>query len=626
MLADVPAFPAEGKDPRSRLRLRFRDPVCWLVAREPADVAPVIDSAHREALAGRWCVGWMTYEAAAGLNPVFRVGEHLHPPVPGSPLAAFAVFDRAHEWLDDGTQAAAAPWKTSEWTDSLSLEAAAEGGMGTPFAASVQEIRARIRDGDVYQVNLTTPLASRLENDADAYFHALRSSQPDGYVFHIPHRLGLVPQRILSVSPELFFHWHDGIVTARPMKGTAPRGATAPRDAQAAQSLRADEKERAENLMIVDLTRNDLSRIAVLGSVRVPTLFEVQALPTVWQMTSTVTAQTVPGLALSALFAALFPCGSVTGAPKRSAMGIIHRLEPQPRGVYCGAIGLLRPGGSAVFNVPIRTVVLDEADDTPASARPSWRAVCGVGSGITHDSTAPAEAREWLHKKAFLVRAASAFDLLETLRLEEGVYWLLDGHLRRLADSARHFGRPCEMSAVTRCIEEVATTHPTGLYRVRLRVDASGRPAAQATPLPATAGPVRLAWAREPMPRADEFIRHKTTRRDAYAPHAPQAGGDWFDTVLRNRDGALTETTFGNVALRIEGRWLTPSADAGLLPGVYRAHLLAEGRIEEARLTVEDPRRADALAFLNSVRGWLEADWPDFLSRWTRWRSDTGAG
>jgi para-aminobenzoate synthetase/4-amino-4-deoxychorismate lyase len=627
-LVDIPTALGGGRG--TRLRARFGTPARWIVARAQDEVAAVIDAAHAAALAGAWCVGWVCYEAAPGLNATLAPDNHVHTPRPESVLAAFAVFDAAQPWPDSDPTLDEAYWDTGPWGSELLpvASSAEETSVPPAFGQRVEHIRSRIRAGDVYQVNLTTQLASALRGDDLAYFDALRRSQPRGYVFRIAHALDGVPERILSVSPELFFRWDAGRVTTQPMKGTAPRGASPGSDEAAAAALRASDKERAENLMIVDLMRNDLSRVARLGSVRVPQLFELHALPTVWQMTSTITAETRAGLRLSELFSALFPCGSVTGAPKRFAMSIIRQLETEPRGVYCGAIGLLQPGGAALFNVPIRTVTLRAEAAVAASGGPSrWQARCGVGSGITFDSRADAEAREWRDKQGFLQRAARPFELLETLRLEDGQYWLLDRHLARLQRSAAHFGYPMDREHVTAALDEAASLHAKGLYRARLLVSATGRVRVEAAQFVPTPEPVRLAWASRPMALADEFVRHKTTRREAYTPFAPAhapGGGAPFDTLLWNRDGRITETTFGNIALRIGGEWLTPATDAGLLPGVYREALLEDGRIREAALTVDDMAHADGAAFLNSVRGWLEVDWLHLVEQWRAWRSGSG--
>ena len=601
-LVDLPARP--GDDSSARTRLAFGVPLRWHVARCLADVPVVIDAAHAAARSGSWCVGWVTYEAAPGLNDALTSGTHVHPVTNEPVLAAFAEFDSPAE---APSPPSGSTWHAAAWAGPL-LPAAPLAAPAPPdLRAAIGTIRDHICDGDAYQVNLTTPLRTRLEGDPDDWFAALVRAQPDGYVFRLAHALDGVPERLLCLSPELFFDWAGDTLTAQPMKGTAPRGATPRADADAAQRLVTSDKERAENVMIVDLLRNDLSRVATLGSVRVPRLFERHALPTVWQMTSTITARARPGTTLSQVFGALFPCGSVTGAPKRSAMGIIHTLESEPRGVYCGALGLIRPGGDATFAVPIRTLALRDADGTGRR----WDAVCGVGSGITHDSTPDGEAREWRSKQGFLQRAAALFELLETLRLDDGRWWMLEAHLARLQRTAWHFGYRFDGAAVHAALAATRTAHPTGSHRVRLIAGPDGRTRAEAHPLPATPAVAQLRLATGPIDGDSEFVRFKTTRREAYAAFVPteadRAAGV-FDTLLHNRAGELTETTFGNVALRIGGAWLTPAAACGLLPGVYREALLEEGRLREARLPLDAIRAAEACAFLNSVRGWVPVD------------------
>jgi para-aminobenzoate synthetase / 4-amino-4-deoxychorismate lyase len=346
--------------------------------------------------------------------------------------------------------------------------------------------------------------------------------------------------------------------------------------------------------MIVDLLRNDLSRVAQLGTVRVPRLFELHALPTVWQMTSTVTAVSRTGLSLVDAFAALFPCGSVTGAPKIRAMQIIRELEGAPRGWYCGALGLIQPGGVATFNVPIRTVEFHGEALT-----------CGIGSAITLDSEPAAEIAEWRAKSRFLARAEAPVEALETLRLEDGVALRGDAHLARMQRTARHFGLRFSMAEARSYLQVI---RPAGSWRLRLTCDAEGRFAHTLTAFTPIAEPVRLALADRPIatrgPGA-EFLAHKTTRREAYAFDKPS---DVFDVILWNEAGELTECSFGNLAVQLDGRWLTPPLDSGLLPGVLRAELLAQGRIKEARLTRDDLARAEGLAFFNSLRGWLVAE------------------
>ena len=579
------SFKIDFADPRddaaARLRFGARNPRATLVARTLAEVRPVLDAVEDAARAGAWVVGQLRYEAA----PAFDAALRTH--AADGPLAWFAVFDAPEPWDD-----ALAPGDaTVQWDEALARPA---------FDAAIARIRSAIAAGECYQVNYTAPLSGRLQGDALALFDALRRAQPGGYAAY----LDMGDEATLSVSPELFFDWRAGAdgagdILTRPMKGTAARGATLDEDAASAAQLRASPKERAENVMIVDLLRNDLSRIAQPHSVRVPRLFHTQALPTVWQMTSDVVARTRAGTRLADVFGALFPCGSVTGAPKHSAMQQIHALESAPRGVYCGAVGVVRPGGAggvaATFNVPIRTVALRGAQVT-----------CGIGSGITAGSQAADEWREWAAKRVFVERASEPFDLLETLALDGGVLRHRAEHLARMTAAAAHFGRPWDAARVQSCLHALCAAHGAGLWRVRLLLDAQGAPRAEAFALQPTSTPVVLALATRPFADAHgEFTRHKTTRRAHYAAFAPPPGV--FDTLLYNTAGEITESTFGNVAALLDGHWITPPLACGLLPGVGRAALLREGRVQEGVLRLQDVARVERWAFVNSLRGWLDA-------------------
>lgn len=348
--------------------------------------------------------------------------------------------------------------------------------------------------------------------------------------------------------------------------------------------------------MIVDLLRNDAGRVAVPGTVRVPRMFEVERYDTVHQLTSTVQAATRPGTGLVELFRALFPCGSVTGAPKVRTMEIIRTLERSPRGVYCGAIGVVSPD-EAVFSVAIRTVVVDRA---------RGQAELGVGSGVTWDSDPDDEYRECLAKADFARRALPAFDLLETLRFEPGRgFPLLDGHLRRMEASARRFGFPFDRRVVLQRLH-AAVAGADGTLRVRLTLDRRGEPQVGTEPLGATPAVVRVALAREAVDSADPLLFHKTTHRQGYdrrrAEH-PEAD----DVVLVNERGEVTESTIANVVVRTGGRLWTPPLDAGVLPGVLRAELLRRGEVGERALTPADLARADDIWLVSSLRGWRRA-------------------
>ena len=570
-----------------RLRHAFGAPRQRLVAHRPQDVRAVLDAAQAAAEQGAWCVGGLRYEAAQAFDAALQT----HPA--NGPLAWFAIYDEALPWPEPSALPSEEP--TLDWhtlPDRAHFEAA--------FAALQQAIAS----GEFYQVNLTAQLhgelhaASQGNQPADstapalALFRALQRAQPGGYAAYVD----MGEEQVLSVSPELFFDWRGGSLLTRPMKGTAPRGTTPEQDAAQALWLRTSDKERAENVMIVDLLRNDVSRIAQPHSVHVPRLFHTQALPAVWQMTSDVQAQTRAGCTLADVFAALFPCGSITGAPKVRAMQAIRQLELEPRGIYCGALGVLQPGGVATFNVPIRTVTLR---GTALQA--------GIGSGITSGAQLDAEWQEWQHKRAYLTRASQPFEILETLALQDGQLRHVSAHLQRMQSAATHFGFAWPEAQAQALLLELPAAHPQGLWRVRLLLNAAGRLTGQAFAMQTSAPPVRLQLATHALAEAHgEFVRFKTTHRphyDAFTPTAPSV----FDTVLWNQAGEITECTRGNVAMLLDGQWVTPPLRCGLLPGVGRAVALEEGRLVEGVVRVDEVPRVQGWAFVNSLRGWVDA-------------------
>lgn len=613
-------------DPRHpqgpRLRHAFGVASQHLMATHLHEVRPVLDAVQAAAQQGLWCVGYVRYEAA----PAFDNALVVH--AADGPLAWFAVYEQALPWPDD----AAVATTTGTAAQMAADEAAAASGAcmqvdwQAPLSraeldAAMGTIQQAIARGDLYQVNFTAQMQGQVQElayglghpsaqgqaaapSADALggggnavalagFAALQRAQPGGYAAYIDAG---VHGQVLSVSPELFFDWRDGAILTRPMKGTAPRGDTPAQDAALADALRDSPKERAENVMIVDLLRNDLSRIAQPHSVRVPRLFHTEALPTVWQMTSDVVARTRAGCSLADVFGALFPCGSVTGAPKVRAMQMIAALEPQPRGVYCGAVGVVQPGGAATFNVPIRTVILR-----------GQAAQCGIGSGITADASVQGEWQEWQHKQVFVHRASSAFSLLETLALVDGTLRDAAAHLARMQQGALHFGYPWQADHVHAVLGQLVQHHPHGAWRVRLVLGARGQATAQAYALEVSPQKVHLQLADHALALAhSEFVRFKTTRRAHYDVFTPTTPGV-FDTLLWNREGEITECTRGNIALLLEGQWVTPPLHCGLLGGIGRANALREGRVVEAVVRVADLPQVHALAFVNSLRGWIAA-------------------
>ena len=570
-------------DGAERLRSAFSAPEVLLVANGIDEVPEVLAKAESKAREGCWVAGFVAYEAAGAFDPALATRD----PVAGLPAAMFAVYRGA-------TTAARqrADWMCGPWRDISGRD---------DFAAAVASIRHGIAEGEFYQVDYTTRLRAPFRGDSLAFHDALRQSQPTAWCAY----LDFGRWQICSVSPELFFHWHgdddDGdqggrTLISRPMKGTAARDEDTQRDNAAALRLRQSAKERAENVMIVDLVRNDLSRVARLGTVAVPELFAVEKWPTVWQMTSTVACRSRDTTTLGEVFAALFPCGSVAGAPKAAAMAAIARLETAPRGVYCGAIGLIKPGGEAVFSVGIRTAVVDAERGV---------AECGIGSGIVMDSAAAAEYAEWQSKRIFLDRACPDYELLETLRLRRGRYWLRRGHLQRIERSARALGFPFDGDRIAEALSATAASHGAGDWRVRLRLATDGAIQVEAFSLdavPAIATVAEVALATSPVASANPWLRHKTTRRGVYESLAVTQEGI-FDTLLHNERNEVTEFTRANLVVELDGRLVTPPLDCGLLPGVYRQVLLARKRVSEQIVKLDDLEQATALWCVNSVRG-----------------------
>jgi para-aminobenzoate synthetase/4-amino-4-deoxychorismate lyase len=470
------------------------------------------------------------------------------------------------------------------------------------FRAALARIHAWIEAGDVYQVNHTLRIHFNAWGTPAALYRLLRARQPVPY-----GALALLPDgsALLSLSPELFMRNDGGRLTARPMKGTAPASGDAGIDAERARQLVSCDKTRAENLMIVDLLRNDFGRIAATGSVTAPELFRVDRYGSVLQMTSTVTARLRTGVTLAQVFQAMFPCGSVTGAPKRRAMQIIRALEPDARGIYTGAIGWAEANGDFCLSVPIRTLALD------APRAGLCRGVLGVGAGIVHDSDSAAEYAECLQKAAFLTGLAPGFTLFESLYAtrEHGCRHL-DRHLARLSASARHFGFAMDDARLREALRQACAALPDGAHALRLSLAADGETSITTTALSPWEEPVRVFLAREPVDGDDQFLRHKSSRREIYdaAWRAAQRQGG-FDMLFFNARGELTEGGRSNVFLRIDGAWFTPPLACGLLPGVMRSVLLEDAAWQgrERVLTREDLLRAEEIVVCNALRGALRA-------------------
>ncbi|WP_396626729.1 aminodeoxychorismate synthase component I [Luteitalea sp.] len=560
----------------------LRQPTDTRAAARIDELPGVVTWAEAQAASRRWVALLLTYEAA----PAFDAAYRTRPPSGPLPLAWAAAFEAA-EAVEGPARAPLAAIDAPSWVPAIDE---------ARFVADLARVHQYIAAGDTYQVNYTFPLTARFHEDPARWFAACAAQADVGFAAWVDTGTSVV----MSLSPELFLERRGDRVRTKPMKGTARRGRWPDEDARLAAELVASHKARAENVMIVDLLRNDLGRVAATGSVRVRDLCALERYPTVWQLTSTIDATVRPGTSLLDLLHAMYPCGSVTGAPKVRTMDIIAELEPAARGIYTGAIVLLRPGGDFIASVPIRTAVLDKATGI---------ATYGVGAGITADSD-PAE--EWAEclAKARVVRPPAVPEdaiLFETLRLEEGTLWRQDAHVARMAASAALFGWPCDTSALERALEALLVAYPTGTWRARLFLDRRGVARAEAEPVDLAPRRWRVGLAASPVDARNPLLFNKTTRRDVYEA-ARAMRPDLDDVILWNVRGELTEGTVGNLVLELDGRRVTPPIGCGLLPGVFRADLLAHGAIEERVLTADLLTRATRAWLVNSLRGWIEVD------------------
>ncbi len=552
----------------------FAAPEGAVEARVPGEVKPLIAAVEAAVRAGLHAVGYVCYEAAAALDPRLQT----HSP-DALPLAHFCFY-RQKRAIPAGAGLPDDCGSALDWQPSIDR---------SDYDEAIGAIRAHLAAGDSYQVNYTLRLRAHFEGDAAALYAALGRAQQAPFAAYLDDG----EHAVISASPELFFRLRDGVLETRPMKGTRRRGRWLGEDLCMADQLRSSPKECAENVMITDMLRNDLGRISETGSVEVPTLFCAERYPTLWQLTSTVRSRLRPDVGLAQLFGALFPCASVTGAPKVRTMEIIRALEAGPRGIYTGCVGFVSPGPEACFNVAIRTVHLDRARGALEF---------GVGGGITWDSSAQGEYDECLVKARVLSARRPPFDLLETLLWDGASYYLLERHLQRLVDSAAYWGFDCDVDAVRAGLRDTSKSFGSKAMRVRLLLGISGSVALESVALgPASAGPMRAHLANEPVDSADPFLYHKTTHRAVYeraAANVPMGE----EVLLFNERGELTEFCIGNLLLDIGGKRWTPPIASGLLPGSLRAELLEEGQIEEKTLTLEDLKRADNIFLINSVR------------------------
>ncbi|CAH0152036.1 Aminodeoxychorismate synthase component 1 [Peribacillus sp. Bi96] len=554
--------------------LYFTNPKEVCIAESIDEVLPQFQKVQEAIEQGHYAAGFVSYEAAPAFEKSFKVKNGAT-----MPLLWFGIFEKPEELPEKmpGTFQLA-DWKSE--TDSKT------------YHSGFEKIKSEIEIGNTYQVNYTMRLQSMFKGDDFSFFERLKRAQRSNYSAY----LNVGTHRILSASPELFFRWEDDQLITRPMKGTVKRGTTLKMDQVNADWLAASEKNQAENYMIVDLLRNDLGMIAEQGSVEVPQLKEIEKYPTVWQMTSTITAKTKPETTIIDIFKALFPCGSITGAPKIKTMEIISEIENSPREVYCGAIGFITPESEAVFNVPIRTVVIEKE---------TGKAEYGVGGGITWDSELLEEYDEAFLKAKLLTVERPTFELLESMKLSDGEYDLLNDHIDRMKQSADYFNYRFPEWNLRDQLQKYADLNQGTVQKVRILLSDNGDFEISGQAINPLDSELKVIVAETPISSGNPFLFHKTTNREVYESFQKNHP-DFYDVLLWNEEGYITEFTNGNVVVKINGDLYTPPIESGLLAGTFRCDLIRKKEIKEKLISKADLNMAEEIWFINSVRGRLK--------------------
>jgi len=551
-----------------------------LTAATAEEVPGLLDQIEDEQGRGNFVAGYVSYEAGGAFGLATHAASDL------VPLAWMRVYPLSRVQVRLPAEAG-----STAIAPSLVLTGEHLNVGRAEYDGAIRKIREYIAAGDSYQVNYTCHARFDLDVDPGALFSALLESHPVPYAAY----LDLGDAQILSLSPELFLSRRGRILESRPMKGTISRGRTLEEDALQAHTLAASEKERAENLMITDMVRNDLGRVCRVGSLRWPSLFAIERYRSLFQMTSTVVGEMREDVRLRDVFAAAFPGASVTGAPKHRTMEIIRELEPEPRGVYTGAICLFLPGGDFTCSLAIRTLV-----------HRSGLFDLGLGGGIVWDSRAESEYEEVLLKSRFLSNITPSLRLLETMLLDDSrTYRFVPEHFARLRRSAEYWGFPFDERSAGERMTELAKRGGPVPAAVRLDLRADGTMSLGARRLSkGSRSPARLLLAECSTDSGDRFLYHKTNRRATYDNERERAlASGFFEVIFRNERGCLTEGAITNLFARFGDRWRTPPVADGLLPGIWRESFARQVNAEERSITVEELKAADAIVIGNSVRG-----------------------
>jgi len=554
----------------------FSNPADIITCASPAEIEKCLQKMEAYRQKGSYLAGFFSYELGYFLDDSLA----KYSPKINYPLLWFGVFDQPREPKSAALEKTHGDYYLTEPTLAASFAS---------YQGKIRKIKNCIARGETYQINYTTHYDFDFFGDVVSFYNNLKAQQKVSYAALMNYNSD---QFIISISPELFFRIDDRKnIMVKPMKGTAPLGTPK-------RWLKQDVKNTSENVMIVDLLRNDLGRICLPGSVKVKKLFAVENYATLLQMTSTVTGKLKPDLGISAIIKSLFPCGSVTGAPKIQSMKIIRQTEDSPRNVYTGAIGYFAPDGQAAFNVAIRTIELSKQPNG------KYRAQMGIGSGIVYDSKPKEEYRECQLKAKFLLNVRPEFALIETMLGAGGKIKRLSSHLRRLKNSADFFSIPCSPSSVKTALQAYCAKL-TGNTRLRLLCNASGKFTISHHPIVVPAGKTPIIAVSEHRTHSENiFLRHKTTHRKLYdSEFGRYSALGYFDVIFCNERGEVTEGAISNIFIQVKNRFYTPPLSCGLLPGVFRKAMIKKLKAKEKIIYLEDLKKSDNIILTNSVRG-----------------------
>lgn len=556
--------------------LCFTNPLKVISTDKIADVMRCLEEVEHATANGLYAAGYISYETVGAFYPSVKLRTDNK-----MPLLWFGIFDQPSHAISEKADAS---YQIDNWKINLSKQ---------EYEQKFIEIMAAIKAEQFNQINYTVQFEAAFTGDTFRYYQELKQAQQSDFSAY----LNIGDFQILSASPELFFKQQAGIITARPMKGTIHRGKSFAEDMTNQRWLRTSDKNKRENKLTTDLMKEELASLVTEDSLHVSKQYEVEKYPTVYQMTSTITGQLNSDLSAIDVMKTLFPCGSISGTPKLAAMEFISTIEKAARDVYCGAIGYITPENEAVFNVPIRTVVVDQKAE---------KATYGAGGAITEHSNMTEEYAEIHTKSEILHLKHKPFKLLETIGLHHGKFFVYEQHLKRLINSAAYFNFPLQVAVIEAELATYAVCYPVGKWIVRLVVSESGSFTTEINPLlPFSLNQVALA--KEPIDKTSVFVYHKTTQRDIYDYFKAQVA-NVADVLMWNDKQEITEFTIGNIVVELDGNLITPPISSGVLPGTFREKLLDQGEISEQTIYLDDIKNCTKLWLINSVRQWVPVE------------------